>query len=85
MLLDTGANLSVPKKYCLEDDVIYIDHKARISGISGNILSVGNANVGVIIGTGNVNHLFTILDHFETRVDGNLGSDFFIKYGACID
>lgn len=47
------------------------------------MISVGN--VVMNIENKRIIHRFTILDHFETRVDGILGSDFLTKNSACID
>lgn len=67
----------------MNQTIIDAKNKIKIPGVCGHMISVGN--VVMNIENKRIIHRFTILDHFETRVDGILGSDFLTKNSACID
>lgn len=85
LLIDNGATVSILKDYCLLDEEIDSTNVMTIVGVCGSLKSMGRANVKFNIEDNQVDHIFTILKHFETRVDGILGVDFLIQRSACID
>lgn len=85
-LCDTGASISCFfGEYLNSNDKIDQNKQIEINGISGSILSMGSANVGIKISNELIFHNFQIVKKFNNRIHGILGSDFFRNYSAVID
>lgn len=89
-VIDTGASCCLINKVLLPDNVkINTLERLPINGIGGGITSIGTTFL--ILTVNNMKFLckFHVInggnDDFSTSVNGILGNDFLIKYGARID
>lgn len=82
-LLDTGASISVIFLENLQaNQAVDKSKKIKIMGIAGSTFSVGSTHLLFTLGSNDITHEFHIINKFNPDIQGVLGSDFFVKYGA---
>ena len=87
MLVDTGSDITILKIASLHDNVdVYSNKKLELNGISGRIITYGEANCHVSIGDTIIQYTIRIvLMTFQLQADGIIGIDLLNKLGATID
>lgn len=85
-LVDSGAEISIIFKNILNQSEVIEDNKIKINGISGYRESIGETNLKLETGTGDVfQHKFMVMDQFDENFSGVLGSNFMWKFKAILN
>lgn len=86
LLLDTGADISLIKLNCLDDDVNFKNNTVAITGINETINTLGTCIGNIKFNDLEISHTFHIVpDQINLRYDGILGLDFIEKHKGVID